>query len=321
MKAGFSLPVACEPGRTCFVQHHVDIDPTSGVRDFACGSATYDGHDGVDIRLLSAAAAKAGVAVVAPARGRVLRVRDGVGDAFARETGRAAIKGKECGNGLVVGHGGGLETQYCHLLSGSISVKPGQPVERGAVLGKVGYSGLADFAHLHFTVRRNGQVIDPFSGLAGGKQGGAGADRCLAGAASAPPAGSLWNAATAAHLPYRAAEVIQAGFAAAIPDWIALERDHASYAKAEPLSAGLVLFARVVNLGASDRIRLVAEGPGGYRVEHLAPPPGRQKAIFLSGAGRKRTTERWPAGRYTGKVEILRDGKPISASAVVLDLP
>ncbi len=33
-----SLPLACEPHKTCFIQNYVDLDPGAGVRDYACGS-------------------------------------------------------------------------------------------------------------------------------------------------------------------------------------------------------------------------------------------------------------------------------------------
>ena len=46
-----AFPVACQPGRTCEIQHYVDRDPGPGVRDHRCGTMTYEGHNGVDIRL------------------------------------------------------------------------------------------------------------------------------------------------------------------------------------------------------------------------------------------------------------------------------
>ena len=45
-----ALPVACQMGRTCFIQQYFDHDPGPGAKDYRCGVMTYDGHDGVDIR-------------------------------------------------------------------------------------------------------------------------------------------------------------------------------------------------------------------------------------------------------------------------------
>ena len=179
----FHLPVRCEVGRTCYVQNHVDIDPSPAARDFSCGSLTYDGHNGTDFRLPDMAAQRSGVDVLAAAPGRVLRVRANVPDQSVRLTSREAVQGAECGNGLVIDHGAGWETQYCHMARSSIPVRPGHTVEAGQVLGRVGLSGLTEYPHLHFTVRQDGKVIDPFSF-------GAPAGSCGEG-------GSLWAEAVA----------------------------------------------------------------------------------------------------------------------------
>jgi hypothetical protein len=315
-----SLPVRCDPGRTCFIQHHVDIDPTKGIKDFACGRVTYDGHDGVDFRVLSSRAADAGVEVLAAADGHVLRARDGMADTFAREGGRKAIAKRECGNGIVVTHDGGYETQYCHLRKGSVTVVAGQRVARGSSLGKVGYSGLADFPHLHFVLRRQGQVIDPFSGLGGGKDAKPG-PACLADAMRAPHPGSLWEDYAARQLPYRAADIIQAGFSAAIPTWTALEKDHQSFEPAGADAKALILFVRAINLMEGDQLHLVADGPRRFRVDHTSEPLDKGKAVFVAGAGKRLTTDRWPAGRYRGTVEVIRAGKTIATTTTVLEMP
>jgi len=79
-------------------------------RDYACGGRTYDGHDGTDIRIPNLEIQKKGVEVVAAASGRVARVRDGVDDISVRTIGKAAIIGKECGNGAVIEHENGWQT-------------------------------------------------------------------------------------------------------------------------------------------------------------------------------------------------------------------
>ncbi len=196
----FRLPLLCEPWRSCAVQNYVDHEPSAGVRDYACGSLTYDGHDGTDFRLRSLRAMREGVDVLSAADGTVARARDGVPDVSFR-TREEAVRGRECGNGVVVRHVGGWETQYCHLARGSISVRPGDAVKAGDRLGQVGLSGKTEFPHLHFTVRRDGKTIDPFAF-------GASTDGCSAGR-------SLWDPAVVAAFRYRAGFVFEAGFAAA----------------------------------------------------------------------------------------------------------
>jgi len=87
-----SLPLACEPHRTCFIQSYPDVEPSGEAKDYACGGATYDKHNGVDFRLLSAKATEAGVAVLAAADGRVKAARDGVPDVFFRLNKPGAVK-------------------------------------------------------------------------------------------------------------------------------------------------------------------------------------------------------------------------------------
>ncbi len=73
------------------------------------------------------------------------------------------------------------------MRKGSLALKRGSRVKRGDRLGEVGYSGLVEFAHLHFMVRHAGKVIDPESGLRIGQP-------CLEGTGADVP-GSLWDAA------------------------------------------------------------------------------------------------------------------------------
>ena len=63
------------------------------------------------------------------------------------------------GNTVLVDHGLGLGTLYSHLSS--IAVKEGQAVERGAVLGHTGATGLAGGDHLHFTTLVRGLPVSP----------------------------------------------------------------------------------------------------------------------------------------------------------------
>src|SRR6185503_4699914 len=128
-----SLPVDCEIGRACFIQQYVDHDQGSGARDYACGAETYDGHDGTDFRLPSLADVVQGTAVIAAASGTVIGVRDGMKDQLVRTAAdRAAIADRECGNGVLIDHGDGWQTQYCHMRQGSVAAKKDEWVESGS---------------------------------------------------------------------------------------------------------------------------------------------------------------------------------------------
>lgn len=307
-----AMPVACDVGRTCFVQNYVDLDPGTGTLDHACGAATYDGHSGTDIRVLSAEAARAGVPVLAASPGIVKGARDGVADIFVRDGGRDGIQGRECGNGVVIDHGQGWETQYCHMRQGSVKVAKGQRVERGSHIGDVGWSGLADFAHLHFEVRKDGRVIDPFTGRS--QDAACNRDR------AAIPPGVLWTLEAQRLLPYRDGELIEAGFAASPLSTEGLERGGKAVPPPGATAPSLVFYARLINGRAGDRIRLVVAGPDAFNVETSGEALDRARATWVSFAGRRLRAARWPAGRYEGRAELVRGGAVVATRSAVLEL-
>jgi len=164
----FDWPVACTLGQSCWIVNYVDDDPSkTSAKDFKCGDMTYEGHDGTDIAIKDHKSIGNNISVLAAADGTVLKTRDSVedgnGDAAALAAAEKARQG--CGNAVLISHGNGWETLYCHMKKGSISVTPGQPVRAGDKLGDVGQSGLAAFAHVHFGVMHNGKILDPFTGL------------------------------------------------------------------------------------------------------------------------------------------------------------
>ncbi|MFK4132287.1 peptidoglycan DD-metalloendopeptidase family protein [Pseudomonas luteola] len=67
------------------------------------------------------------------------------------------------GNQIYLLHKPGLETRYLHL-SQSL-VKPGQVVQKGDLIGRVGATGLATGPHLHWEVRVAGNAVNPLDAL------------------------------------------------------------------------------------------------------------------------------------------------------------
>lgn len=83
------------------------------------------------------------------------------------------MKNDDCGGTIMINHADGYKTGYCHMQK--INVRPGQKVQKGEVIGISGGGpndpgkGRSDGRHLHFTLRKDGQLIDPMKFI--GKEG------------------------------------------------------------------------------------------------------------------------------------------------------
>lgn len=63
------------------------------------------------------------------------------------------------GKYVTINHGFGFQTRYGHLSK--ITVKRGQKVKRGDVIGMMGSTGYSTGPHLHYEVIRNGKFLNP----------------------------------------------------------------------------------------------------------------------------------------------------------------
>ena len=98
-------------------------------------------HNGVDI------AAQQGTTVLAASAGAVLSVTD---DPLMGTT-------------VVIQHSGGYETTYANLQA-EPAVETGDTVSAGQTIGAVGTTAAAEAAqgaHLHFSVAKDGEAVDP----------------------------------------------------------------------------------------------------------------------------------------------------------------
>lgn len=293
-------PIDCALGETCFIQQYTDRDPGPGALDFTCGSLAYDGHKGTDFAVPDDAAMQAGITVRAAAAGMVKGVRDGLPDIRVTDPAAPAMNGRDCGNGVVIDHGDGWETQYCHMRQGSISVRGGDRVAEGDRLGLVGLSGNTEFPHLHLSVRHDGAVVDPFAAADATRCGGAEPD--------------LWRDDIA----YQPGGFVAAGFANTVPDYAAINSGTVPSPGAQ--APALVFWANLYGTRAGDKLHLVLTGPEG---EIAAQDVGldRTQARAMRAIGRKLRGAGWPAGNYDGIATLQRDGRQIARISARLTLP
>jgi hypothetical protein len=280
------------------VQSYVDHDPTQHARDYQCGSRTYNDHNGTDFRVPDISAQRAGVDVLAAADGQVERIRDTMADTLVSLGSAFATKGLECGNGVAISHGGGWQTQYCHMAKGSVQVTPGDRVKAGQPIGKVGLSGNTQFPHLHFTVGHNGRIVDPFAH--GAKPGACGSGV------------SLWREPLPG-LAYQLRQLLNAGFAS---EPVTLEKIESGELSTSPQhdAPALVAFARAIGLQKGDVQRLQIVGPDReVLADHTAEPLEGPKAQSMLFTGKRRPAAGWQSGTYDARYAVTQNG------AVVLE--
>jgi flagellar biosynthesis protein FliQ len=134
MAAVYGLGGRWQGGLRWPVPGHYGISSFFGQVDEARGPAP---HTGIDI------AAPQGTEVVAAGGGVV----------------QAVTRDRMCGLGVVIAHGQGLTTVYCHLSE--VRVWPSLRVAAGQPLGAVGNTGQSTGPHLHFGVLVGGRAVDP----------------------------------------------------------------------------------------------------------------------------------------------------------------
>lgn len=109
------------------------VSPFTGEKEF---------HPGVDI------AGWKGTPVIAPANGTV---------SFARKWGSMGLT-------IKIRHNATYLTTYGHLLGST--VKKGQAVTRGDIIGYIGNSGRSTGYHLHYEINKDGKRINPYQYMA-----------------------------------------------------------------------------------------------------------------------------------------------------------
>ena len=290
----FGIPIDCTLGQDCFIMHYQDLDSSPSEVDFGCGRQTYDGHKGTDFAIADETAMAKGVAVKAVAAGKVLRVRDGEPDRrVVDQTTKDAVEDKECGNGVVIDHGNGWETQYCHLRQDSVVAKPDTEVEKGTVLGMVGQSGLASFPHVHLSVRHQGKPVDPFSGPV--REQGCQVEKT-----------SLWEQP----LSYVPTGLIRAGFALEPPQMDDIWKGRFAETTLSKDAPALIFWTQTYGVLEGDIQQMKLSDPNGNVIANDQRTLEKPSRVWLSFVGKKNNPQRpLVAGDWTAEYQLIREGK------------
>lgn len=300
------MPIDCVIGKTCMIQNYVDAEPGVGAKDFKCGPLAYDNHQGTDFRLRNRAEIEKGYSAIATAPGVVVSViNDQPDHGFAN----AQDDPFGCGNAVMIDHGAGWVSQYCHLAQGSVSVARGQSVREGTPLGKIGSSGGTDFPHLHYAIRRFAAVINPFTGVS--------PTGC-----KAPSAKPLWRASTG--LEYIPSAVVGLGVSGVFPSLDLVTRDHALLTEPAGDAAPVYIWLHLLGVRKGDSVRLMAFGPDGRPFASELFDITEDKTVYLANIGvTPSDMDRvdWLPGEYRARITFYTDGKQALREDIAFDLP
>ncbi|MGB1236323.1 MAG: M23 family metallopeptidase [Planktomarina sp.] len=293
-----NIPLDCTLGDNCYINDYFDRDTSEGTRDYACGDVTRDNHRGVDFALQTLQQMRDGVNVIAAAPGTVRGIRDGMPDIANTDPNAPDLTGRECGNGVAIDHGGGWSTQYCHLKQGSVTVKNGDRVRLGTVLGDVGLSGQTNYPHVHFSTFKDRKRVDPFNPDM--------VDTCRIG-----PDEGLWQKPPA----YQPSGLVRIGLTGTSPKLADIRDGLPSTPNISADADALIAWAQGYSVQEGDTIKTSIEGPNGPFWSGEATVQ-RDRKFALQFMGRKRRNTLWTTGAYTATMTLMRDGQAIETDVV-----
>ncbi|MBD2428216.1 M23 family metallopeptidase [Phormidium sp. FACHB-1136] len=119
------------------VAGEIKVSSEFGLRSNPFGGRSYEVHEGIDF------AGPVGQPILATADGVVVK----------------ADYDRGYGNHIKIDHGYHYETLYAHLST--MTVKLGDRVQRGDVIGHLGNTGRSSGPHLHYGIYRNGRAMNP----------------------------------------------------------------------------------------------------------------------------------------------------------------
>ena len=294
------IPVACDYGEDCIIFSYYDKSIEDDVyTDHTCGKLSYDGHKSTDFMLRNHTQMKDGVNVVASDSGTVVFTRDGMSDISVELIGEEAVRGRECGNGVIIDHKRGYKTEYCHLKKQSVTKDVGDYVEKGEIIGQVGLSGITSFPYLEFTVSLNGHPIDPFTG-----------DNPITGEINVPCDSldiyPLWDKQTENRMQYITTSLLTMGFSEKVPHSQGAREGKFSKTIIQDDSKLMVFWVDIFGIVAGDQLKMSIIDPKGDVIKSELRPFTKNRRHNFQFIGYKHRDNELILGKYIGKVELLR---------------
>jgi murein DD-endopeptidase MepM/ murein hydrolase activator NlpD len=292
-----TTPVKCTLGEDCWIANYMDTEAAENVhKDFTCSGLTTENHEGTDFAIRNRTQMNEGVDVIAAHDGKIARVRDGEEDNIKADEELAAIReaNLNCGNGILIDHGMGRSTFYCHLKKGSITAKVGDQVKRGQKIAQIGQSGDAQYPHLRFSYIWEGAHIDPFTG----QNMGAGCD------AQQNP---IWKTP----ITYDPYPVFDSGFANTLPDFQDLRENGHKEMKIKSTDKTLVYWIGFFHAIEGDTLEMKITDPEGksFSWRNVTFDKTRMLPNFYY-TGRKLEGETLKSGTYKGQATFKRANYP-----------
>lgn len=299
------FPLACDDaGRACFIIGYPDMDKSAeAAKDFACGPATTEGDPFLRIGLPDVGTLTLGVMVVAADAGKVIDATDGLPDLVVSSKSQIKKGTPMCGNGVVIDHGLGKTTAYCHLKRGSVLVQTGDTVTRGQVIGAAGQSGVALWPQVGFSIQQNGYALDPITG-------------------SSPAEGCGFKPRAVLDLPdgfkeYQPVAITNLGFSTLTQTAQAIALGKViRLVQINPSSPSITLWGMVLGMKKGDVVETVLKDGRGRIFHQQKLTMDKDNDRQLINFTRQRGYAYWREGTYSGSISVTRtiDGKPYTVT-------
>jgi hypothetical protein len=183
---------------------------------------------------------------------------------------------------------------YCHLKKSSIIVRVGDEVKAGDKLAQIGLSGNTEFPHLHLTLWKGKEKLDPFT-----------ADSINAPCGKKQIKG-LWKKL----IPYTPTAILGDGFVDAVPKVNAMRDTPSNLSQISATAPVIAYWVELMGTRQGDQLSFSITQPDGKELASVRQTVKKSQAVFFQFIGKRNRTG-LAAGKYQAKFTLARAGKPL----------